>query len=119
MESLSTFEKLQSASDAGHAKSLRHLTPGSYEVNRFKTLNTKYGKRLIVRIDKTEYFLPQRFAEAVEGPEALRELNLRRYIMIYGGMEKAKHNRIKVEFIESPLQDSGHDAVEFGMDTIE
>lgn len=119
MTSLSVFEKLKIASSTGQIKSLRQLTPGSYEVDLFKVLNTKYGKRLIVRVQHMEYFLPHRFAEVIEGPEAINALNSRRYIMVYGGMDALKQNRIKVNFLEAPPQDSEREAEELGMDTIE
>ena len=117
--STSAFKKLKSASGSGNIKSLRFLTPGSYEVKRFKTLNTKYGKRLIVCIQKAEYFLPHRFAEAIEGPETLKELNDRSYIMIYGGMDASKHNRQKVDFMEASPQESEQNIDDLGMDTVE
>lgn len=79
----------------GTVKSHHELKPGRYNVNKFKLRHTKYGPRVIVRVDRTYYYIPSLFAAEMATKGCVDMLNNGRYIMIYHGINQ---NRAMVDF---------------------
>lgn len=103
-------------------KKFSQLQIGDYPVTKFRFIKSNYGlkRRLAVLMDGTPsadeitvICLPDRFTAALSTQEQVDDLNNKRYIMSYNGMDSSQHNRIDVLL---------HEVVEdgvVGMDTID
>lgn len=104
-------------------KKFSQLQIGDYPVTKFRFIKSNYGplkRRLAVLMDRTPtddettvICLPDRFTAALSTQEQVDELNTKRYIMSYNGMDPAQKNRIDVL-----LHEVTGDGAE-GMDTVE
>lgn len=116
---MSAFEALKSACKASVSfKSFSEIEVGVYDVQEFKFVETKFGKKLVVRTEEFLCFLPERFSKAVSTDNQLIELNAElnsvTYSMKYDGKDPKRKSYI-VDFIKTPkMQDDWpHELDEF------
>lgn len=76
-----------------------------YLVQSVKSIATRYGQRLVAKIDeKTEVFLPARFGKA--SPQLVEQLNANKFCIVYEGEEQLQtgYKKHKVKCIPAPIQ---------------
>lgn len=117
-EMSSAFAALQNACSAKTFESISKLKPGKYRVASFKLLNTRYGLRVAVLIERVYYYLPNYVAEHVNTQKHIMELNSVTYEMNYLGKDASQKNRIILRFepfhedlLNMELEDGGIDVV--------
>lgn len=88
----SAFEKLCIASNPvikyNHISDLQQNI--SNKIEEFKLLQTKYGLRVMIVIQKKAYFLPSRYAKHITETSDINELNQKQYTVIFEGV-RDKH----------------------------
>lgn len=106
---MSIFETLKSACRASASfKNFSEIEIGVYEVEEFKFVETKFGKKLVVCTEEFMCFLPDRFSKKITTDEQLIELNNTPLRMKYDGRDLKRRNLIMVDFIkkeQEPQQD--------------
>lgn len=82
-------------------RSFTNLPPGEYIATNFEKVVTKdFGERLRLVVNSEFYmFLPNRFNEALT-MEKVNELNLSPKIMVYGGKDNSRKDRLILDFKE-------------------
>lgn len=95
---MNAFDVLKTACKASaNYTSFEHIKPGFYDVQRFKIVNTKFGKKVVVMTEEFDCFLPERFLKGVT-PQVVDALNSETYVMKYYGKDPTRHNRVMVDF---------------------
>lgn len=108
---MNAFNKLESACRVAVSfKSFNEIEIGAYNVTEFKFMDTRFGKKIVVVTEDFMAFLPDRFSKAITTDEEIAELNSEQTIMLYGGRDAKRMNRIMVEFQKVPQETYQHDA---------
>lgn len=76
-------------------KSFETLAPGEYTVYEFSKIETKHGHRVRITLEDYSMYLPER---VILDDDDITELNASPKIMIYGGKETLKQNRLILDF---------------------
>lgn len=71
------------------------LTPGTYKIDKFALVETRFGLKLQAITDKFFIYLPSRFSNKINEQAQIDELNANRCLMIYKGKNE---NGVKLEF---------------------
>lgn len=81
------------------------LPIGEYPVEKFSFVSTQQGERIRVDLEDYFVFLPQRYFDNVCA-ERCAVLNKHNYIMVFGGKENTKAERIILSFrLAAPSDD--------------
>lgn len=116
---MSAFTALKSAcKSAVSFKSFSEIEIGAYEVTKFKFMETKFGKKIVVVTEEFMCFLPDRFSKAITTDEQIAELNAEKTMMTYGGLESKRQNRIIVDFQKMPRETFEHEAQNWEFDDL-
>lgn len=93
---MSALDKLRAACTTKLTyKSFSSLTPGEYTVYEFSKVETKHGHRVRIMLDDYSMYLPERFLLT---DDEIAELNASPKIMVYGGKDASKKNRLILDF---------------------
>lgn len=96
---ISAVLMLQKASNSVPFLKFDDLTVGSrYEIDHFALVDTQYGRRVSVWINEDILHLPIRFVKEISTQEQIDALNENKYVMIYGGKDLNRKNRILIDF---------------------
>lgn len=85
-------------------RNFREIDVGVYGIEQFKFVETKHGKKLVVRTDEFLCFLPDRCSKAITTDQQVAELNLGEWALKYDGRDVKRGNCILVDIIEKPKQ---------------
>lgn len=88
-----------SNSVGGKVKKFDNLAPGEYLVKSFKLKETNFGLKLYVQINDYYLVLPQRYADKINSDEQLKEINEKKYKMVYKGKNKDEFNKLMIDFV--------------------
>lgn len=100
MESINIFKTLKNACNGNSYKSFNDLQIGSYPVDRFELVESKYGVRVAVWIAGSRLYLPTRFNIVFSTQEQIDKLNETKIELYYGGKDATQRNRIILDFTE-------------------
>lgn len=98
---MSAIEALKSACKVATSfKSFREIEIGVYDIEEFKFIETKFGKKLVVRTPEFLCFLPDRCSRIITRDEQLAELNtVGVWAMKYDGRDPRRGNCILVDIV--------------------
>lgn len=98
---MNAIAALKSACKASASfKNFREIEIGVYNIEEFKFVVTKYGKKLVVRTEEFLCFLPDRCSRAITTDQQLVELNNGAWAMKYSGRDAQRGNCILVDIVE-------------------
>lgn len=125
MESSNVFFALKEACNAQTKyKSITDLTIGVYKIDRFELCATTYGNRAAIWVNGYRLFLPTRFNTVISSAEQVKELNMKKYVLIYKGKDVHKCNRVLLDFqlmdeyIQTTNGMSNHSDIGMSYDTV-
>lgn len=123
---MSAYQILSTSCGPRDCKSLNNLTPGRYDVDNFKLFTHRYGRRIAVLINRTYYYLPNRFSKEINSSQRVAELNKGRYIMAYMGRDRDHQNRALIDFIpvttggsDDIVDDDDNEYIDISIDTVQ
>lgn len=95
--SMSAMEKLRAACDRSkNYQSFNDLAVGDYIVHEFSSVDTNHGRRVRIFLEHHYMYLPERFNTLSD--EEVAELNSSPKVMVYGGKDAKKNNRLILDF---------------------
>lgn len=95
---MNALEKLKSACGVKNYRSFNELPVGEYMVHEFSWVDTSHGRRVRISLDNHYMYLPDRFESLSDADIA--ELNAAPKVMVYGGKDSTKNNRLILDFHE-------------------
>lgn len=102
---MSTIEALKKAcTKSSQFRKFDDIDFGVYDIEEFKFVTTKFGKKLVVRTAEFLCFLPERCSTTINTDEQLEDLNNGLWAMQYKGKDAKRGNYIMVEIIERQPQ---------------
>lgn len=97
---MEAIEALKSACKPAAAfKSFREIEIGVYDIEEFKFIETKYGKKLVIRTSEFLCFLPDRCSRAITTDKQLDELNTGAWALKYDGHDPRRGNCTLVDIV--------------------
>lgn len=75
---------------------------GVYNIEKFRFVETKFGKKLVVCTEEFMCFLPERCSKAITTDQQVNELNNGAWAMQYVGRDVLRGNAILVDIINKP-----------------
>lgn len=97
---MSAIKALKAACKAVPFKNFREINIGLYEILEFKFIHTKHGKKLVVRTEEFQCFLPERCSKTITTDKQIAELNSGEWVLKYAGRDPKMGNCILVDIIE-------------------
>lgn len=96
--SMNAMEKLRAACGTKNYQSFNDLAVGDYIVHEFAWVDTSHGRRIRISLENHYMYLPDRFESLSDADIA--ELNATLKVMVYGGKDSKKKNRLILDFHE-------------------
>lgn len=97
---MSALDKLKSAcvgTNKNLVKNFDQLMVGEHIVHEFLAVETRHGRRVRIQLDTHYMYLPPRFNECLDDA-TIAELNSSPKIMVYGGKDATRKNRLILDF---------------------